>query len=45
MENTAYIGLSRQMVLRRQLDVIANNVANMNSHGYVWTAPVWQGSI
>ena len=34
MEQTAYIGLSRQMVLRRQLDVIANNIANMNSHGY-----------
>ena len=34
MENTANIGLSRQMVLRRQMDVIANNIANMNTHGY-----------
>ena len=42
MENTAYIGLSRQMVLRRQLDVIANNVANMNSHGYKRQRSVFQ---
>ena len=34
MENMANIGLSRQMVLRRQMDVIANNIANMNTHGY-----------
>ncbi len=42
MENTANIGLSRQMVLRRQLDVIANNVANMNSHGYKRQRSVFQ---
>lgn len=29
MENPGYIALSRQMVLRRQMDVVANNVANM----------------
>ncbi|PWC37820.1 flagellar basal-body rod protein FlgF [Azospirillum sp. TSO35-2] len=34
MENQLYIGLSRQMALRRQLDVVANNVANMNTAGF-----------
>lgn len=29
MENPGYIALSRQMVLRRQMDVMANNVANI----------------
>jgi flagellar basal-body rod protein FlgF len=34
MENTTFVALSRQAVLRRQMDVIANNIANMNTHGY-----------
>jgi len=34
MENTLLIGLSRQMVLERQMDVIANNMANINTNGY-----------
>ncbi len=34
MESTAIIGLGRQNVLRRQMTVIANNIANMNTHGY-----------
>jgi len=34
MENQLYIGLSRQMALRRQLDVVANNIANMNTAGF-----------
>src|SRR5437879_5451314 len=34
MENTLLIGLSRQMVLERQIDVVANNVANVNTTGY-----------
>jgi flagellar basal-body rod protein FlgF len=34
MENTLLIGLSRQMTLERQLDVVANNVANVNTAGY-----------
>jgi flagellar basal-body rod protein FlgF len=34
MENTLLIGLSRQMVLERQMDVVANNVANVNTNGY-----------
>jgi flagellar basal-body rod protein FlgF len=34
MENTSYIALSRQNALWRQLDVIANNMANANTAGY-----------
>ena len=34
MENTLLVGLSRQMVLERQLDVVANNVANVNTTGF-----------
>ena len=34
MENPIYIALSRQNALRRQLDVVANNVANMNTTGF-----------
>jgi flagellar basal-body rod protein FlgF len=34
MENTLLVGLSRQMVLERQMDVVANNVANVNTSGY-----------
>ncbi len=34
MENSAYIALSRQGALRRELDVIANNMANMNTTAY-----------
>jgi len=34
MENTIFIGLSRQMALRREMDVVANNLANMNTTAY-----------
>ena len=34
MENVGYIALSRQMTLRRQMDVIANNMANLNTPAY-----------
>ena len=34
MENTLLVGLSRQMALSRQIDVVANNVANLNTNGY-----------
>ncbi len=34
MENTSFVALSRQATLRRQLSVIANNLANMNTTGY-----------
>ena len=34
MENALLIGLSRQTTLERQIDVIANNIANVNTAGY-----------
>src|SRR3546814_3446330 len=34
MENAGYIALSRQMVLRREMDVIANNMANLNTPAF-----------
>lgn len=34
MENTLITALSRQTALRRQMDVVANNIANMNTVGF-----------
>lgn len=34
MENALLIGLSRQMALRQHMDVLANNLANVNTSGY-----------
>jgi flagellar basal-body rod protein FlgF len=34
MDNTLLIGLSRQMALSRELDVVANNIANIDTVGY-----------
>jgi flagellar basal-body rod protein FlgF len=34
MENALLVGLSRQVALRRELDVVANNMANMNTTGF-----------
>jgi flagellar basal-body rod protein FlgF len=34
MENLTYIGLSQQMALSRQMDMVANNIANMNTPGF-----------
>ena len=34
MENAGYIALSRQMTLRREMDVIAHNMANLNTPAY-----------
>jgi len=34
METTTFIALSRQSSLRRQMDVVANNIANMNTTGF-----------
>lgn len=34
MDNAAYVALSRQMTLRRELDIIANNVANVDTAGF-----------
>jgi len=34
MDNAVYIGLSRQMMLRRELDIVANNIANADTNGF-----------
>jgi flagellar basal-body rod protein FlgF len=34
MENAGYIALSRQMTLRREMEVIANNMANLNTPAF-----------
>ncbi|MGB0720271.1 MAG: flagellar basal-body rod protein FlgF [Bdellovibrionales bacterium] len=34
MENSLYLGLSRQMVLRTDMNIVANNVANVDTNGY-----------
>jgi flagellar basal-body rod protein FlgF len=34
MENALLIGLSRQMSLRREMEVVSNNVANINTTGF-----------
>lgn len=34
MQNTILIGLSRQVALGRELDVVANNIANLNTTGF-----------
>lgn len=34
MENALLVGLSRQMALSRELDVVANNVANVDTNGF-----------
>ena len=34
MENILLVGLSRQVALSREMDVVANNIANINTTGY-----------
>jgi flagellar basal-body rod protein FlgF len=34
MDNTIYVGLSRQMILERELDITANNLANVDTVGF-----------
>jgi flagellar basal-body rod protein FlgF len=34
MENALLVGLSRQMALSRELDIVANNIANINTTGF-----------
>jgi flagellar basal-body rod protein FlgF len=34
MQNSLLVGLSRQVALSRELDVVANNIANINTSGY-----------
>src|SRR5476649_2951991 len=34
MQNSLLVGLSRQVALARELDVVANNIANINTTGF-----------
>src|SRR5689334_4907224 len=34
MENVTYVGISQQLALQQQIEVTANNIANMNTPGY-----------
>jgi flagellar basal-body rod protein FlgF len=34
MENISYVGLSQQLALQQQMDITANNLANINTPGY-----------
>jgi flagellar basal-body rod protein FlgF len=34
MDNAIYVGLSKQMILRKEMDIIANNIANMDTTGF-----------
>lgn len=34
MDNAIYVGLSRQMLLQRELDIAANNLANVDTTGF-----------
>ncbi len=34
MDNAIYVGLSRQMILERELDIVANNLANVDTNGF-----------
>jgi flagellar basal-body rod protein FlgF/flagellar basal-body rod protein FlgG len=45
MENALLVGLSRQSALRRELDVIANNIANLNTTGFKADGAVFQEHI
>lgn len=42
MQNALLIGLSRQVVLERQMDVVANNLANINTNGFKAERSVFQ---
>jgi flagellar basal-body rod protein FlgF len=42
MENGIYIGLSRQIALQRQMTLLANNVANINTPGFKAQKPLFE---
>ncbi|MFP4097251.1 MAG: flagellar basal-body rod protein FlgF [Alphaproteobacteria bacterium] len=42
MENSIYIGLSRQIALKTNLEIVANNIANMNTAGFRGQNPVFE---
>lgn len=42
MDNALYVGLSRQMTLQRQLDIVANNIANADTSGFKTEKPLFR---
>jgi flagellar hook-basal body protein len=42
MENALLVGLSRQVALGRELDVVANNIANINTNGFKTDGAVFE---
>jgi flagellar basal-body rod protein FlgF len=42
MENAVLIGLSRQIALSRELEVVANNIANLSTTGYKADGSIFQ---
>jgi flagellar basal-body rod protein FlgF len=42
MENALLIGLSRQVALQRELEVVANNIANLNTTGFKGDGAVFE---
>jgi flagellar basal-body rod protein FlgF len=42
MQNALLIGLSRQTMLERQLDVVSNNIANVNTSGFKADASLFE---
>ncbi len=42
MENSIYLGLSRQMTLMTNMDIVSNNIANMNTTGFRAQNPVFE---
>jgi flagellar basal-body rod protein FlgF len=41
MENIGYIGLSQQLALQQQMEITANNLANMSTPGYKAQQPLF----
>ncbi|MEP7031914.1 MAG: flagellar basal body protein, partial [Pseudolabrys sp.] len=42
MQNALLVGLSRQVALQRELDVVANNIANLNTTGFKGDGAVFE---
>lgn len=42
MENALLVGLSRQMAMQRELEVVANNIANLNTTGFKADGSIFQ---
>ncbi len=42
MDNTSYISLSNQVALHRELDIVAHNIANMNTTAFKTSQPVFE---